>query len=62
MEDNIIEGKEDNRETGLRGFDYILFLEKEDGGVRKGIDGYPYLKHLIKFFFRVLGGAVGDDE
>ena len=48
VEDNIIWDKEDNREIGLCGFDYTLFEEKKDGGVREGINGYPYLKHLLE--------------
>ena len=37
------------KEIGLRGFEYILFEEK-DGGKREGLDGFPYLKHLIKLW------------
>ena len=48
VKDQVIDEKEDYKEIGLRGFDYKLF-EKE-GGERKreGLDGYPYLKHLIQ--------------
>ena len=45
--DHIIDEKEEYKEIGLRGFNYSLFEEKEGGGKREGLDGYPYLKHLI---------------
>ena len=38
---------------------YIFF--EEGGGEITGIDGYPYLKHLIEFLDRGLGGAAGKD-
>ena len=38
----------------------IHFFE-EGGGEITGIDGYPYLKHLIEFLDRGLGGAAGKD-
>ena len=50
MEYNIVGGKEEYREIGLRGFDYKLFQEEEGGGGRKGLDGYQYLKHIIEFW------------
>ena len=48
VKDHVIEEKEDYKEIRLRGFDYSLFEEKEGGGKREGLDGSPYLKHLIK--------------
>ena len=50
MKDHVIEEKEDYKEIGLRGFDYSLFVEKKGGGKREGLEGYPYLKHLIKLW------------
>ena len=35
---------------GLCGFDYSLFEDKGGGGKQEGLDGYPYLKHLIKLW------------
>ena len=48
MKDQLIEEKEDYKEIGLHGFDYSLFEGKKGGGKRKGLDGSPYLKNLIK--------------
>ena len=48
MKDHVIEEKEDYKEIGLLGFDYVLFEEKEGGEKREGLHGSPYLKHLIK--------------
>ena len=48
MKDHVIDEKEDYKEIELRGFDYSLFEENEGGGKQEGLDGYPYLKHLIK--------------
>ena len=50
VKDHVIDEKEDYKDIGLRGFDYSLFEENEGGGKREGLDGYPYLKHLIKFW------------
>ena len=50
MKDHIIDEKEDYTDIGLRGFDYKSFEEEEGGGTRKGLDGYPYLKHLIQLW------------
>ena len=50
MKDHVIEKKEDYKEIGLHGFDYSLFEENEGGGKREGLDGSPYLKHLIKLW------------
>ena len=48
VKDHVIDEKEDYKEIELRGFDYSLFEENEGGGKLEGLDGYPYLKHLIK--------------
>ena len=50
MKDHVIDEKEDYKEIGLRGFDYSLFEEKEGGGEQEGLDGSPYLKHIIKLW------------
>ena len=50
MKDNIIEKKEEYKAVGLRRFGYKLFEEEESGGVREGLDGYPYLEHHIQFY------------
>ena len=50
IKDHVIEEKEYYKEIGVRGFDYSLFEEKKDGGEREGLDGSPYLKHLIKLW------------
>ena len=50
VKDHVIEKKENYKEIGLRGFDYSLFKEKKGGGEREGLDGFPYLKHLIKLW------------
>ena len=50
MKYHVIEEKEDYKEIGLCGFDYSLFEDKEGGGEREGLDGSPYLKHLIKLW------------
>ena len=50
VKDHIIDEKEDYKEIGLCGFDYKLFEEEEGGGKREGLDGYPYLKHIIQLW------------
>ena len=50
VEDNSIEEKEECKTIGLGRFGYKLFAEEEGGGVREGLDGYPYLKHLIQLW------------
>ena len=50
VKDNIINEKEEYKAIGLRGFDYRLFEEEEGGGTRQGLDGCPYLKHLIQLW------------
>ena len=48
MEENIIEEDEEYKSIGLHAFDYKLSEEEEGGCMRKGIYGYPYLKHPIE--------------
>ena len=48
MKDHIIDEKEDYKDIGLRVFEYKLFEEEDGRGTRKGLYGYPYLKHLIQ--------------
>ena len=50
VKDHIIDGKEDYRYIGLSEFDYKLFEEEDGGGTREGLEGYPYLKHLIQLW------------
>ena len=50
MKDHVIDENEDYKEIELRGFDYSLLAEKKGGGEREGLDGSPYLKHLIKLW------------
>ena len=50
MKDHVIDKNEDYKEIGLRGSDYSLFEEKEGGGKQEGLDGFPYMKHLIKLW------------
>ena len=50
MKDNIIKENKQYKDIGLREFDYKLFEEEEGGGVREGLDGYPYFKDLIQFW------------
>ena len=50
VKDHILDKKEDYKEIGMRGFDYSLFEEKDGGEKQEGLDGYPYLKHLIKLW------------
>ena len=45
-----IDEKEDYKYIGLRGFDYKLSEEEEGGGNRKGLESYPYLKHIIQLW------------
>ena len=48
VKDHIIDEKEKYKAIELCGFDYKLFEEEGGGGTRKGLDDYPYLKHLIQ--------------
>ena len=50
MKDHIIDEKEDYKDIGLHGFYYKSFEEEESGGTREGLDGYPYLKHLVQLW------------
>ena len=50
VKDYIIDEKEDYKDIGIRGFDYKLFEEEQGGGTIEGLDGYPYLKHLIQLW------------
>ena len=46
----IIEGNQQYKAIGIRGFYYKLFEYEEGGGVRKGLYGYPYSKHPIQLW------------
>ena len=48
VKDHITNEKEKYKAIGICCFDYKLFEEGEGGGNREGLDGYPYLMHLIK--------------
>ena len=50
MKDHITDEKEDYKDIGIRWFDYKLFKEEKGGGNREGLDGYPYLTHLIQLW------------
>ena len=50
MKDHIIDEKEDYKSIGIRGFEYKLFEEEEGGGTIEVLDGYHYLKNLIKLW------------
>ena len=50
MKDTIIKEKDKYKAIGLRGFYYNLFEEEEGVGTINGLDGYPYLKHIIDFW------------
>ena len=47
---NFIEENEDYAAIGLHGFDYKPSKEEQGWGVQEVLDGYPYLKHLIKLW------------
>ena len=47
VKDHVIDENEDYKEIRLHGFDLKLFEEEEGRGKREGLDGYPYLKHLV---------------
>ena len=47
---HVIEEKEEYKEIGLCGFDYILFEDKKGRRKQEGLYGSPYLKHLIKLW------------
>ena len=47
---HIINEKEKCEAIGLHGFDYKLFEEEEGGSNREGLDGHPYLKHIIQLW------------
>ena len=50
VKDHSIDKKEQHTDIGLREFDYKLFEEDEGGGIREGLYGYPYLKHLVQLW------------
>ena len=63
----IIKEKKGYKYIGLRGFDHKIFAEEDGVGVRLGLYGYPYLKHLIKLWqgywenhISKMNAAVGD--
>ena len=49
VDDNVIGEPSDHEYIGLRGFDFNIFDEDEDGVVREGCSE-PYLKMLIKIW------------
>ena len=50
VNDHVLEDPTDNEEIGLRGFDFNVFDEDEEGVVREGSSDFPYLLLLIKIF------------
>ena len=50
MKDRIISEKDYYKAILLHGLDYKLFEEEEGGGTIEGLDGYPYLKHIIQLW------------
>ena len=50
VKDHTTDEKEQYEAIGLRGFDYKLSEEEEDGGTREVLYGYPFFKHLIQLF------------
>ena len=50
VKDNIIKEMYQYKAIILRMFDYKLFEEGEYGVIQEGLDGYPYLKHLINLW------------
>ena len=47
--DNVVGEPSDHEDTGLRGFDFNIFDEDEEGVVREGCSE-SYLKMLIKLW------------
>ena len=50
VDDHVVEEPTDHEEIGLRGFDFNLFDEYEEGVVREGSSEFPYLLMLIKLW------------
>ena len=48
--DHVVEDPTDHEEIGLRGFDFTVFDEDEEGVVREGSSEFPYLLMLIKIW------------
>ena len=59
VEDNVMGENDYYKAIGLHGSNYNLFKEQEGGCVRKGIDGYPFLKHLIELWLGDLDQQLG---
>ena len=49
VDDHVVEEPSDHKDIGLRGFDFNIFDEDEEGVVREGCSE-PYLKMLIKLW------------
>ena len=47
--DHVVEDPSDHEDIGLRGFDFNIFDEDDEGVVREECSG-PYLKMLIKLW------------
>ena len=50
VDDHVVEEPSDHEEIGLRGFDFNVFNEDEEGVVREGSSEFPYLLMLIKLW------------
>ena len=65
----MVEEPSDHEEIGLRGFDFNVFDEDEEGVVRKGYSDFPYIPMLIKLFpgdwiiqLKTMNPKVGEDN
>ena len=50
VKEHVIDEKEYYKEIGLRRFGCKLFEKEEGGGEQEGLDGYPYLNHIIQLW------------
>ena len=50
VDDHVVEDPSDNEDIGLRGFDFNIFNEDEEGVVREGSSEFPYLLILINIW------------
>ena len=50
FDSHVVENPTDHEEIGLRGFDFNVFEQKEEGVGREGSSEFPYLLMLIKLW------------
>ena len=48
--DHVVEERNDHEEIVLRGFDFNVYNEDEEGVVREGSSEFPYLQMLINLW------------